>query len=73
MKSPQFLTLKDVQDRLMVMCANAGGQKEFARQTGLSQPMLSLVLSGQRVPGPAMLKVMGLVREEAVYRDTSDQ
>jgi DNA-binding transcriptional regulator YdaS (Cro superfamily) len=57
-----LLTAEMVRDRIRAACLEAGSQKAFAAAVGVSRPNLSLVLSGQREPGDAILAALGLSR-----------
>lgn len=46
----------------------AGGQKAFASQHGVSQAYISDVLRGRREPGPAILNTLGLVAQPTTYQ-----
>jgi lambda repressor-like predicted transcriptional regulator len=51
-----------VRARIVAACVEAGSQKLWAAQAGVSQSYLSSVLSGRREPGESILAALGLVR-----------
>ena len=55
-------------ERLRRACDAAGSQSGFARRAGVLPQHISLVLKGQRPPGPRVLAALGLVRAEKSYR-----
>jgi DNA-binding transcriptional regulator YdaS (Cro superfamily) len=52
----------DVRRLIRDKCNEAGSQRQFAVNVGVSQAYLSLVISGQREPGEAILAALGLAR-----------
>ena len=50
----------DVVSELEVMVSKCNGQREFAKQHGLSAQYVNDVLHGKRKPGPKILKALGL-------------
>jgi DNA-binding phage protein len=56
----RVLNDKDVVERLHSSVNRAGGQSEFARQTGVNRVHLNLVLTGKRLPTSSIIKVLNL-------------
>lgn len=54
------MTEEEVRALLSSACAKAGGQTAFASLHNLSQPHVSLVLQGEREPGPKILDALAL-------------
>lgn len=52
----------DVIDMLRRASKAAGSEREYARLIGVSSPYLSQVINGRRLPGPAVLRHLGLRR-----------
>jgi DNA-binding phage protein len=48
----------------------AGGQSEWARQTGICRTYINRVLNGRKPPGPSICRALGLKR--AVLRDVAE-
>jgi len=46
--------------RLEVLCEQAGGQSKWATKHGITQSIVSDVLRHRRMPGPSILKAMGM-------------
>jgi DNA-binding transcriptional regulator YdaS (Cro superfamily) len=46
----------------------AGGQKEFARQHGISQTIISTTMTGKRGMSPTVLDAIGLEPAESYQR-----
>jgi DNA-binding transcriptional regulator YdaS (Cro superfamily) len=61
------MTEEEVIERLRTACANAGGQKQFAKLHGFTPGYVSDVLSGKRGPADRILATLGLERV-VVYR-----
>lgn len=56
----ELLDLDGVLALLRWKCQEAGSQKAFADKHGLSKQYLSDVVRGDRPPGPAILRALGL-------------
>ena len=50
----------DVRDRLRDAVTSAGSQTAWARQNGCTVQYVSMVLAGERLPGPLILDALGL-------------
>jgi len=57
------LTKPDVIALLRKRCAEAGSQRKFAQQHGISPQYVADVLSGNREPGEKILAAIGVHRE----------
>ena len=62
------MTKADVLGLLHRRVAEAGSQADVARAFRVSTAYLGQVLNGERTPGPAILRGLGLAREEPRYR-----
>lgn len=62
-----ILRVQDVRTRLSAACVAAGSQRRFARQAGVSEGYLSMVVRGKQEPGDAILFALGL-REDRMSR-----
>lgn len=58
---------KGVQQHLQRLVAENGDQKRAAEMLGVSTTYLSEVLRGTKLPGPKILKALGLRRKEMAY------
>lgn len=58
------MTRKAVQQHLQRLVSDSGDQKSVAEQLGVSTTYLSEVLRGTKLPGPKILKALGLRRVE---------
>lgn len=67
-----MLTEEELIDRLRTVVAQAGSQKDFAQQHGLSEQYLSDVLRGRREPGQKILEALGVERVVG-YREKGDR
>jgi len=56
------ITEDEVRERLRAAIATVGSQREWARQAGVSESLVSEVLKGTRGFGPQILKALGLER-----------
>ena len=59
------MTRKAVQQHLQRLVSEGGDQKSVANTLGVSATYLSEVLRGTKLPGPKILKALGLRRIEA--------
>ena len=50
----------DVRELLHSRIKSAGGQSEFARQTGVDRTQLNMVLRGKRPPSPSIIDALDL-------------
>ncbi len=55
-----MITPNDIRAELELACRDAGGQRAFARQVGLSAAYVNGVLTGRMPPGPGVLEPLGL-------------
>jgi hypothetical protein len=58
--APHVFELKDVISLLRSEVKRAGGQSEWARQTGISRPMLNKVLNGRKSPTMTIIAALKL-------------
>jgi DNA-binding XRE family transcriptional regulator len=59
--SVKCVTSAALADRLAALFEQSGKtQEEFAKLIGISQPMLSQILNGDRMPGESVLRWMGM-------------
>lgn len=56
----RLLSADDVRVLLREACQIAGSQSKWARQNGVSRQYVSFVLLGVCVPGPSVLKPLGV-------------
>ncbi|WP_043348928.1 hypothetical protein [Methylobacterium sp. B1] len=61
-----------VRERLVHACAAVGGQRAWARMHSVSPSYVSAVLAGDAEPGPKILEVLGLRRDEPTYRPVEE-
>jgi hypothetical protein len=54
------MTLEEFRADLRAACAEAGSQLAWSRQTGVSTPYISDVLSGRREPGQKLLDALDM-------------
>jgi len=54
------MTIVDVRAALAKMCQEAGGQRAFALQRGLTAQHVNSVLRGIKAPGPQLCRAMGI-------------
>src|SRR5690348_2357481 len=54
------MNARSVRKLLREACTAAGGESAFARQAGVTQQLVSLVLTGRREPRGKILDVLGL-------------
>ena len=52
---------------LIAAVAEAGSQRKFAREHGLSTGYVSLILNGRRQPGPKLLAALGLRKRKTEW------
>ena len=62
------MTRDDVIALLRTACDEAGSIRQWCLKHKVSQVYALYVLRGERNPGPMILNVLGLEREEATYR-----
>jgi hypothetical protein len=55
-----LLGIENVRKMVRAKIKRAGGQKHWARLTGIERTNVSSVLSGQRPPSKGLLKALGL-------------
>jgi len=60
---------KAVQQHLQRLVTERGDQKRAAETLGVSTTYLSEVLRGTKLPGPKILKALGLRRKETYEQD----
>jgi transcriptional regulator with XRE-family HTH domain len=58
----ETLTAADVLNMLRSHISDERSQKDLAREIGVSETYVSLVLAGKRQPGPKVLTFLGLRR-----------
>lgn len=63
------MTRKAVQQHLQRLVSDSGDQKRAATMLGVSATYLSEVLRGTKVPGPKILKALGLRRIEMYEKE----
>jgi hypothetical protein len=60
-----------VLQKLRAACKKAGSQSAWAREHGIQQQYVSLVLTGRRQPGPQILGALGLTRVTRIAKVVS--
>ena len=55
------MNLEQVRELLRRQCAEAGGQRAWATRHGISDGYVSHCLHNRRLPGPEILRALGLV------------
>lgn len=61
------MTPNEIRSTLERLCREAGGQREFAKRTGLSSSYVNKVINGLAQPGNGILEPLGLERI-VIYR-----
>ncbi len=61
----RYLTEPELLEMLTKTVETAGGQKAWCQAHGVSQPYLSLVLSGGAKPGEKICRALGMMRVTA--------
>lgn len=69
----ETFTIADVLTMLRSHLSYEQSQKDLAQEMGVSETYVSLVLSGQRVPGPKVLHFLGLRRDVTVTYKRASQ
>lgn len=63
---PVFIDAGEIVRLLRMRCNELGGQGAFAAAAGLSETLVSLVLSGKQKPGPKVARALGF-RKKCVF------
>ena len=63
---PVFIEGADIVRLLRMRCDESGGQGAYAAAAGLSETLISLVLSGKQKPGPKVARALGF-RKKFVF------
>ena len=62
------MTLKQFREYLKERCAEAGGVRSLARETGIDPSSISRVLRGEELPSDHFLSVFGFKRRITIVK-----